>query len=82
MLLGFELILSINWLVGTIISEKLFGQTVYRQKQREEMSPEQIHGLHQACKVVGALTYAVDIVLYLWNACLVRKDDYMGGGGI
>lgn len=32
-----------------------------------------MRGLTTACKVVGGLTYSVDIFLYLWNACLVRR---------
>ena len=72
-LLGFELLQSINWLAGTIISEILYGRSAAGVAAREDMDPKTRQGLIQACQVIGGFTYATDVFLYLWNACLVRK---------
>jgi hypothetical protein len=69
-LMSFELVQSFNWMIGTIISHRLFWGP-------HAASPESHSGLWTACKYVGFFTYFVDLILYSWNACLVSTRPYM-----
>lgn len=74
-LLGSELIQSIHWLIGTIISEYLYGRNADGVTHGRPMDISTRERLTETCKIIGAFTYATDIFLYLWNACLVRWKE-------
>jgi hypothetical protein len=63
-LLGVELIQSINWLVGTILSQQIFFTTP---------DPATKAVLVRGCQVVGFWTYYTDIVIYCWNAAIAYR---------
>lgn len=65
-LMGFDLWQSINWFVGTFLAWTLY-QPALLSPGHWGFNPTH---LRHACKVVGGMTYFVDLVLYMWNAAL------------
>lgn len=61
--MAFDLVQSINWLAGTLIAWALYD------RGGPGLGSSRPHLLHM-CKVIGGMTYFVDLVLYMWNAAL------------
>lgn len=69
-LMGLELWQSVNWMTGTILSEQLYGNSQFGSAARSKVTRAEMEGRKVACKVIGGLTYVLDISLYLWHTCL------------